>query len=168
VLLRNKAGQQWIPLGGSELSLSRHLIIAPSRTLTGHGFFLRLPFGGDQRVNAIDMGDAPMVQSLLNSGADIQEKDLRGLTPLSRAVLSNYKDVVAVLLKAGADVNARDGLGLTPLHYAAMADYGETGIVQQLLAAGSKLDIKDPDGHTAYEMAERFHYELLASALRGE
>jgi ankyrin repeat protein len=119
-------------------------------------------------INAIDMGDAPMVQFLLDSGADIQEKDLRGLTPLSRAVLSNYKDVVAVLLKAGADVNAPDGLGLTPLHYAAMADYGETGIVQELLAAGAKLDIKDPDGHTAYEMAERFHYKLLASALRGE
>jgi ankyrin repeat protein len=119
-------------------------------------------------INAVDMGDAPMVKFLLDSGADIQEKDLRGLTPLSRAVLSNYKDVVAVLLKAGANVNEPDEQGLTPLHYAAMTDYGETGIVQELLAAGAKLDIKDPDGHTAYEMAERFHYKLLASALRGE
>jgi len=117
-------------------------------------------------INAIDMGDAPMVQFLIDSGADIRERDLRGLTPLSRAVLSNYKDVVAVLIAKGADVNAPDGVGLTPLHYASMADYGETAIVQQLLAAGAKRDVKDPEGHTAVQIAEKLHYVKLASALR--
>jgi len=117
-------------------------------------------------INAIDMGDAPMVQFLLDSGADIRERDLRGLTPLSRAVLSNYKDVVAVLIAKGADVNAPDGIGLTPLHYAAMADYGDTAIVQQLLAAGAKRDAKDSQGYTPMQRAEQFHYMLLASALR--
>lgn len=117
-------------------------------------------------INAIDMGDAPMVAFLIDSGADIHEQDLRGLTPLSRAVLSNYKDVVAVLIAKGADVNAPDGVGLTPLHYAAMADYGETDIVKQLLAAGAKRDVKDSQGHTPLQTAEKFHYTLLASALR--
>jgi ankyrin repeat protein len=117
-------------------------------------------------INAIDMGDAPMVAFLIDSGADIHERDLRGLTPLSRAVLSNYNDVVAVLIAKGADVNAPDGLGLTPLHYASMADYGDTGIVRQLLASGAKRDIKDSQGHTPLQTAERFHYDKLASALR--
>jgi hypothetical protein len=117
-------------------------------------------------INAIDMGDAPMVQFLIDSGADIRERDLRGLTPLSRAVLSNYKDVVAILIAKGADVNAPDGIGLTPLHYASMVDYGETAIVQQLLAAGAKRDVKDPEGHTPVQLAEKFHYVKLASALR--
>ncbi len=117
-------------------------------------------------INAIDMGDAPMVALLIDSGADIHERDLRGLTPLSRAVLSNYKDVVAVLIAKGADVNAPDGIGLTPLHYASMVDYADTEVVQQLLAAGAKRDAKDPDGHTPLETAEKLHYEKLASALR--
>ena len=117
-------------------------------------------------INAIDMGDAPMVQFLIESGADIHERDLRGLTPLSRAVLSNYKDVVAVLIAKGADVNVPDGVGLTPLHYASMTDYGDTAIVQQLLAAGARRDVKDPEGHTPVQIAEKFHYEKLASALR--
>lgn len=117
-------------------------------------------------MNAIDMGDAPMVQSLIDSGADIRERDKRGITPLSRAVLSNYKDVVAVLIAKGSDVNAPDGIGLTPLHYASMVDYGNTAMVQQLLAAGAKRDVKDPEGHTPLQTAEKFHYEQLAAALR--
>ncbi|AXC10313.1 hypothetical protein ACPOL_0962 [Acidisarcina polymorpha] len=62
------------------------------------------------------MGDAPMVRSLIDLGAYIRERDTRGSTPLTRAVLSKYKDVVAVLIAKGADVNALNGIGLTPLH----------------------------------------------------
>ena len=71
-----------------------------------------------------------------------------------------------MLIAEGADVNAPDGIGLTPLHYASMVDYGETAIVQQLLAAGAKRDVKDPEGHTPVQLAEKFHYAKLASALR--
>ena len=47
-----------------------------------------------------------------------------------------------------------------------MADYGETAIVHQILAAGAKRDVKDPEGHTPLQNAEKFHYAQLASALR--
>ncbi len=145
--------------------------IEKARLLIAHGDgvnekWTRLGGSYSPLINAIDMGDASMVQFLIDSGADIRERDLRGLTPLSRAVLSNYKDVVAVLIAKGADVNAPDGIGLTPLHYASMADYGETAIVQQLLAAGARRDAKDPEGHTPLQTAEKFHYAKLASALR--
>ena len=112
-------------------------------------------------------GDCAVMRTSLGS-RNLQRSwsDLRGLTPLSRAVLSNYKDVVAVLIAKGADVNAPDGIGLTPLHYASMAVYGDTAIVQELLAAGARRDIKNPEGHTPLQTAEKFHYVKLASALR--
>ena len=42
-----------------------------------------------------------MVQFLIDPGADIRERDLRGITPLSRAILLNYKNVVSVLIAKG-------------------------------------------------------------------
>ncbi|AXC10314.1 hypothetical protein ACPOL_0963 [Acidisarcina polymorpha] len=39
-------------------------------------------------------------------------------------------------------------------------------MVQQLLAAGAKRDFKDPEGHIPLQIAEKFHYEQLATALR--
>ncbi len=119
-------------------------------------------------INAIDMGDATMVRFLLDAGANIHGRDLRGLDPLSRAVLSNYKDVAAVLIEKGADVNAKDGAGMTPLQYAAMTDYGDASMVQLLLTSGAKRDIKAPDGRTAQQLAEGLQYERLAEAIRGQ
>jgi hypothetical protein len=125
-------------------------------------------FGGKYTplVNAIDMGDAAMVDYLLSAGADIHGRDLRGLDPLSRAVLSNYTDVAKVLIAHGADVNAPDGVGYTPLQYAARLDFGNAQMVKLLFAAGARPGGKDPDGRTALEEAEHFHHELLATAIR--
>ncbi len=115
---------------------------------------------------AIRLGDAQMVRFLIESGANIQGND-RQFIDLERAVLANYKDVLSVLIEKGFNVNATDKLGMTPLHYAAMTDYGDTEIVQRLLAAGARVDIKDKDDETAGQAASRLHFTQLADALGG-
>ena len=50
-------------------------------------------------------GHAPVVQALIEAGADFKARVPSGLTPLLFAVREGRTDVVRVLLKAGADVN---------------------------------------------------------------
>jgi hypothetical protein len=79
-------------------------------------------------------GDAEATKRLVESGADVNAKNERGVTALGVAVGFNRHGVVQALLDCGADVMLTDGAGNTPLHYA--AGYGRKEIMEQLLGAG--------------------------------
>jgi ankyrin repeat protein len=121
--------------------------------------------GKTSLTNAIDMGDAPMVRFLIESGANIQGDRLQS-EALQHAVLADYPDVLSVLIEKNFNVNAADEYGMTPLHYAAMTDYGDTEMIRKLLAAGAKRDLKDKEGETPEQAAARLHLTQLADALR--
>lgn len=55
---------------------------------------------------------------LIHSGADINEKDVWGFTPLIQGVIKNDLRIVEVLLQAGAKVDDRDITGQTALQWA--------------------------------------------------
>ena len=63
------------------------------------------------------------------AGADVNQADMRGITPLGVAVGFNRIAIVEALLEAEADVEKPDGRGNTVLHYAA------GGASRQLLGA---------------------------------
>ena len=63
-------------------------------------------------------GHASVVESLLNAGAKINEKNKNehwGTTPLHAAAHGNQKDVAALLISRGADLKAKNLNGRTPL-----------------------------------------------------
>ena len=56
------------------------------------------------------------VSYLLDAGADVNAKELRGLNPLILAVSGKGNiEIVSMLLEKGADVNANDCHGFTAL-----------------------------------------------------
>ena len=61
----------------------------------------------------------------LPAGADVNQADMRGITPLGVAVGFNRIAIVEALLEAGADVEKPDGRGNTVLHYAAGGARGQ-------------------------------------------
>lgn len=71
-------------------------------------------------------GYTPIVEYLLQNGADPNVKDAHGWTPLHRAVLWEHVLIVKLLLNAGVDPNAADDDGYTPLHVAAKWDHFES------------------------------------------
>jgi len=71
--------------------------------------------------DAAKIGDEAALQRLIEEGADVNEKDSRGITPLGVAVGFNRIPCVKALLAAGANVNLTDTRGSTVLHYAAGA-----------------------------------------------
>ena len=89
----------------------------------------------------------PVVQYLINNGADVNMQDRDGETALVRAVMQGHSEIVRVLLGAGADCNLGDSDGVTPLMNA--AHRGRSDIVRDLIAAGAALDTVDDYDYTA-------------------
>ncbi|KAJ3127326.1 phosphate system positive regulatory protein pho81 [Nowakowskiella sp. JEL0407] len=125
---------------------------------------------------ACQYGFLDMVTMLLSKGAQLLA-NADGLSPLHLTAREGHDLVSKLLIDHGADVDAHDGFnGWTPIFYA--ASEGKIDCVKVLIAAGSKIDLKDennwlpwtyalhrghievarliavPDGLTSFEIAE--------------
>ena len=70
---------------------------------------------------AATLGDAEIVDRLLNAGANPNPEDSYNITPLMMAALGGHVDIVARLINAGAIVNAEDNSLQTALNF---VDFG--------------------------------------------
>jgi Ankyrin repeats (3 copies) len=92
-------------------------------------------------ARAAQDGNGPTVRVLLAAGAQFDDKDGSGWTPLFNAALKGDLEIVEALLSAGADVNVRSSTGWTALKEAQMRGYQR--IAERLKRAGA---IDFPDG----------------------
>eukprot|EP00605_Chrysophyceae_sp_TOSAG23-4_P001653 GSChrysophyteH1.ASY1.ANO1.1814.1 assembled CDS len=79
-----------------------------------------------------------------------------GHNALIRACSLSRASVVEALLDRGADVDYVNKLGMTPLHYAATV--GSFIVCRILLERGADVHARDPDGRTAYSIAEEYGF----------
>ena len=93
---------------------------------------------GDTLVGAAEKGDARLLESLIKSGADVNEKDDDGQVALISAAGSGHSDCVKSLLEAGANVNIEDNEGDSALHLA--ADNGHLQCLDLLIKAGANVN----------------------------
>jgi hypothetical protein len=82
---------------------------------------------------------------LVESGADLEARDIYGRTALHDRASSLYGDV-GVFLDLGADVHVQDNNGATPLHHA--AGFANLDAVRRLLERGARVDVPDGAGLT--------------------
>ncbi len=102
-----------------------------------------LPYGawdtkgslGQNLIEAVKKGYAPIVRAFLAKGADVDARDGAGGSALIWAVARRSPQIVALLIEAGADVNARDRNGKTALLLARSKGLGE--ITDRLARAGA-------------------------------
>lgn len=90
---------------------------------------------GQNLVEAVKKGYAPIVRAFLAKGADANARDGGGGSALMWAVARRSPEIVALLLEAGADVNARDRNGKSALVLARSKGLGE--ITDTLVRAGA-------------------------------
>lgn len=88
---------------------------------------------------------------LLEAGADIDQPDILGRTPLHLAV--RYPSMVSFLVSEGASLDPRDHLSNTPLHAAIWVQSPQT--VAILVAAGADVDVRNTAGYTPLDLAIR-------------
>lgn len=77
------------------------------------------------------------VQTLIDGGADLQEKDDNANTPLMSAAQYCGEKVVTLLLTAGAEANVVNGSGITPLAMAMIMN--KLDAAEALVAKGARL-----------------------------
>jgi ankyrin repeat protein len=105
-------------------------------------------------------GRMDLVEELLKTGLDVDERNEFGDTPLMLAASGGQNDVVGYLIERGADVNAVSGFkGATPLIYCVAAlhrDRVYRAVIERLLKAGASgsLELRDATGRTALDWAK--------------
>jgi len=97
-------------------------------------------------------GHTMIIDYLVNSGANVNERNLSGLTPLSKAVEVGVCEAVKSLLAHDANPNIADNAGNTPLIKASRM--GRTDIVQVLIEKGrAQIDARNNEKNTALHEA---------------
>lgn len=61
-----------------------------------------------------------MVQKLIEKGAEVDVKDLRGATPILNAAENDHPNIVKLLIDNHADIDPIDNLDNTPFEYAVL------------------------------------------------
>jgi hypothetical protein len=84
----------------------------------------------------VKRGDVIAVRNSLVEGADLEETDSQGWTPLFHAAHRGDLPMVQLLIGAGVDVNHGSENGFTALFSAVLS--GHLEIVRELLHAGAK------------------------------
>ena len=85
-----------------------------------------------------------IVKQLIDAGADVNQANAHGTTPLLCAVEFGRPELVKLLLESGAKTNVRDSQCREPLGYA--VKFGNLDLVKMLLAYGANADVRDSSG----------------------
>jgi ankyrin repeat protein len=88
-------------------------------------------------ISAVRRSDYEEMRSAVAEGANLNEWDETGMTPLLCAVFRNDVQAVRLLLEAGADPNVRSSSGDSPLWHAE-DDFGLEEITALLRARGAR------------------------------
>lgn len=111
-----------------------------------------------------------VLQLTLAAGADVQSTNRFGGTALIPASEHGHVDTVRILIAAGVPVNHVNNLGWTAMQEAILLNNGgprQQDVVRQLLDAGADPGIRDPQGRTALENAERLGFVEIVALIRG-
>ena len=104
-------------------------------------------------VDAVKVGDAARIRALIDDGADVNQAEPDGTTPLHWAAYGADVEATRLLLGAGAVANTGNRYGVRPLSLACIS--GSPGVVAALLDAGANPNSTLTEGETALMTAAR-------------
>lgn len=137
--------------GGSDPDAVTHIdqttdtTLPPPEAAADPGDALAEPAVVPNLLDAAERGDTEALAALIESGADLDQRDAGGRTALMAAAGGGQIDAVFVLLNAGADAALRDNARRAARDYA-LARYDEPGktIARILEDAIGVVPIQDP------------------------
>jgi ankyrin repeat protein len=85
-------------------------------------------------------------KELLQNGANVNQKEIMGCTPLHAACKMKHSNLIKIFLENGADINALNNMKQSPLH--SCLAVGNIEDAELLLESGADLNITDVFGKT--------------------
>ncbi|XP_015922608.1 caskin-2 isoform X2 [Parasteatoda tepidariorum] len=111
------------------------------------------------------MCSVPIIQLLLDAGAQVDIKDNKGMRPLHYASWQGKPEPVALLLQYNASVNDQANKGETPLHLA--CQHGHVLVTSLLLRYHSNILIRNKDHKSPLDLACEFgRYQVVELLLQ--
>ncbi len=104
-------------------------------------------------IDAVKAGDLARVQALLTEGANVNDAEPDGTTPLHWAAHGRQVQLTRLLLEAGAVANVGNRYGVRPLSLAAVN--GDAAVIEALLEAGANPNSSLMEGETVLMTAAR-------------
>ena len=101
--------------------------------------------------DAVGHGHKEIAELLIAKGADMEAKDVGGLTPLH---FSETKEIAELLIANGANVNSKSNKGWTPLYSVALGHWmpskntGFKEVAELLIAEGADVNAKNGRNRT--------------------
>ena len=102
-------------------------------------------------IIAVYNNQPPVVDFLLQKGANPDEQDLSGNSALMGVCFKGYTEIAKKLIDAGADVNQRNSQGAPALTFA--TTFGHLEIAKMLLEKGADLSLRDSRGKSPLDHA---------------
>ena len=102
-------------------------------------------------MHAVLVGYHPIIQKLLDHGADVNRSNNDLRTPLISAAFRGRVGVIRQLVRLGADIEARDSHDKTAILWGAL--YGQPKAVAVLAELGANLQAEDHRGNSALTLA---------------
>jgi uncharacterized protein len=112
---------------------------------------------------AIQSGATKQALEMIRAGANVQEAQGDGTTPLLWAINRSDYEVAQALLDKKADPNVGNEFGALPITEAARLN--DARMVKMLLDAGAKVDSANPDGETVLMQAVKAGNQPLVETL---
>ncbi|KAF6018027.1 ZDHHC17 [Bugula neritina] len=113
---------------------------------------------------ATQYGSLERVQELLEQGADVNELDSDGVSPLHWAAINNRKEIASIYIGNGAVIDKYGGtLNSTPLHWATRQ--GHLPMMVQLIKAGADPTAVDGEGYQCIHLATMFGHSKIVAYL---
>ena len=121
----------------------------------------------------IASGNVSDVESMLDTGTDVNAENPHGWTPLLSACEHEQPDIIRLLIARGADINYADSNGWTPLHNA--IDVAIDGTIQTrapeidwqcvglLLELGADPTLKCKRGKTPFNIIDDYGVNARSS-----
>lgn len=104
---------------------------------------------GDTVLHTATMTEVPasILQTLISGGAEINERNKDGVTPLALAIENGVEEHIRFYAEHGADINSKDTKGTTPLILALKDSDGSDKILKAIVNPAN-ISSTDSDGNT--------------------